>query len=425
MKKEVLEMSQKEAYRHLIIHKTLEKEITQNKAAELLNLKSSRQVRNLISSYKQHGINGLISKHRGKQSNRAIDVKSKNRIMALTKEKYPDFGPTFAAEKLLEYHNITISHETLRIWMIKEKLWFPRKKHKKVYHLRPRRDYFGEMAQADASTHSWFEERGDKCALIVFIDDATSIITSAHFCESECLAGYFVGLEGYIKKFGRPKSIYTDRHAIFGGADCIHHAQFIRALKELDIESILAKSPQAKGRVERANGTLQDRLIKEMRLRNISNIEDANKYLPEFIDCYNKKFSKEPRGHFDAHRPLDSGYNLARILARREERTVFNDLSISYHSRYYQILEYEMSNRLKGKKVEVRQHCDGTIKIYFENKELKFIPMDEYIEEKRVLGTKEKIVWGPGKGNYPHKRNHPWRHDIILQTKLKDLRGVV
>jgi hypothetical protein len=242
--------------------------------------------------------------------------------MALVKECYPDFGPTFAVEKLFEYHRIKLSNETLRKWMIEEHLWISKKKRNHIHPQRPRREYFGELIQIDASHHRWFEDRADKCALIVFIDDATSKITSLNFCPSECLEGYFSALEIHVKKYGRPLSLYSDRHAIFGGSDRIHHAQFIRALKELKIESILARSPQAKGRVERLNQTLQDRLIKEMRLRNISTIDEANRYLPKFIEEFNEKFSKKPRGQFDAHRPLDSDYDLKRSLTRCEIRTI-------------------------------------------------------------------------------------------------------
>ncbi|MBA3237517.1 MAG: transposase family protein [Parachlamydiaceae bacterium] len=160
--------------------------------------------------------------------------------------------------------------------MIEGNLWVSKKFKKEMHPIRPRRELFGEIVQIDASIHLWFEDRGDKCALIVFIDDATSKLTSLKFCKSECLEGYFNALEDHLLRYGRPRALYSDRHAIFGGSDKIHNAQFIRALKELGIDSILAGSPQAKGRVERANQTLQDRLVKEMRLRNICNIEDAN-----------------------------------------------------------------------------------------------------------------------------------------------------
>ena len=215
------------------------------------------------------------------------------------------------------------------------------KKHQHIYPLRPRREFFGELIQIDASHHHWFENRADKCALIVFIDDATSKITSMFFCEIECLEGYFIAFKNHITKYGRPLGLYSDRHAIFGGSEKIHHAQFIRAIKELDIESILASSPQAKGRVERVNKTLQDRLIKEMRLRNICSIDDANRYLPEFIEEFNKKFSKEPRGQYDAHRPLDSGYDLERTLTRCETRTLSKDLSFSFNSKSIKLWKHQ------------------------------------------------------------------------------------
>jgi hypothetical protein len=421
--KEILEMSKKELDRYHVIKKLLDKQITQKKAAEVLNLKSDRQVRNLLYSYKKHGTKGLISKQRGKPSNRSYDSKFKSQIMALIRERYPDFGPTFAAEKLSEYHSITVSEETLRKWMIEDHLWISRKSRSHIHPLRPRRDCFGELIQIDASHHHWFEDRANKCALIVFIDDATSKITSLFFCASECLQGYFTGLKEHIIKYGRPLGLYSDRHSIFGGSDKIHHAQFIRALKELNIQSILARSPQAKGRVERVNQTLQDRLVKEMRLRNICSIEDANHYLPDFMEEFNKKFSKEPRGQFDAHRPLDSGYDLERILTRCEIRTLSKDLSFSFHNTKYQILEPSLINRLKNKRIEIRQKQDETIRIFYNDKELKCIPALEYNNDLIVLDSKEKLVWYPNQGGHPIK-NHPWKRyayqwALSKQLKLK------
>lgn len=419
---ETLEMSNQELDRFHIINRVLENQITQKKAAELLNL-TDRQVRNLLMRYELEGARGLISQKRGKTSNRAFDLKFKNQIMALVREKYPDFGPTFAKEKLLEYHNLNLSVETLRKWMIQENLWIHRKSKHKVHPLRPRRDYFGELIQIDASHHHWFEDRGDKCALIVFIDDATSTITSLFFCAVECLEGYFQALKKHLLKYGKPRGLYSDRHVIFAGWDKIQHAQFIRALKELDIESVLASSPQAKGRVERVNQTLQDRLVKEMRLRNISNIDDANRYLPEFLEKFNKKFSKEPRGQFDAHRPLESGSDLERILTRCEVRTVTKDLSISYNNKFLKIVETSKAKNLRRRKVEVRQKTDGTIKIYFEGKELSYVPIEVYQDEHKVLNCKEKLLWKPGRGGHPGTQ-HPWKryaYQLPLGNRLKHL----
>jgi hypothetical protein len=423
---ETVEMSKKELDKYSILEQLLQKQLKQKKAAELLKL-SDRQVRNLLCVYKKYGPKGLVSKQRGKKSNRSYSEKYKARILAIIAEKYPDFGPSFAREKLMQYHNITISIETLRKWMIEKHLWIPRKSKPRLHPMRPRREYFGELIQADASHHLWFEDRAEKCALIVFIDDATSRLTSLHFCPVECLQGYFTALNNHLIKYGKPRGLYTDRHAIFGGAECIQNAQFVRALKELDIQSVLARSPQAKGRVERVNQTLQDRLVKEMRLRNISSIEDANKYIEEFIEEFNKKFSKEPRGHFDAHRPLDSGIDLERILARCEVRTLSKDLSFSYHNKYYRILEPQMINRLRRKKVEVREKQDRTMVVLYEGKELRFIPAEEDVSDHQIIDHKDKLVWEPGRGGHP-KKNHPWKkysYQIALENKIKQLESMV
>lgn len=422
MKEEIFEMSRKELDKSLIIQKVQNKELTQRKAAELLHLKSDRQVRYLLTSYKKHGTKGLISKRRGISSNRAYDLKFKGQVMSIICERYPDFGPTLIAEKLSELHSLTISDETIRNWMIERKMWFPRQKHKKIYPLRPRRDYFGELIQIDGSHHHWFEDRGKKCALIVFIDDATGKLTSLHFCKSECLEGYFIALKQHILKYGRPLNLYSDRHAIFGGSDKIQHAQLIRAIKELEITSILAHSPQAKGRVERVNKTLQDRLVKEMRLRNICSMEEANKFLPKFIEDFNKKFSKEPRGQFDTHRPLASSFNLERILTRVEIRTLTKDLSFSFHNTTYQILETLMINRLKNKQIEIRQEIGGIFKVFYLDKELKFLPLKECYERVALDIKNKKIIGQIYKGN--HNKKHPWR--IYFRAKLpKDKKAMI
>lgn len=420
---EEVAMTQKELDRYSLLRQVLSKQLSQARAAQLLGL-SDRQIRNLLKALKLKGPQGIVSKKKGKPSNRAADAKFKNEVMTLVKEKYPDFGPTFACEKLIKHHNITISNETLRKWMIEKSLWIPRKRRSHIHPLRPRREYFGELIQIDGSHHYWFEDRGEKCVLIVFIDDATSKITSLFFCSTECLQGYFTALQKHITKYGRPLGLYSDRHAIFGGSDKIHHAQFIRALKELEIESVLARSPQAKGRVERVNQTLQDRLIKEMRLRNICTIDDANIYLSEFIEEFNEKFSKEPRGQFDAHRPLDSGYDLERTLTRCETRTLSKDLSFSFHNTVYQILEPFMINRLKNKKIEIRQKYDGTFRVFQGERELRYVARIEYFD-RQVLDSKEKLVWHPGRGGHPTE-NHPWKkysypEMMSNRTKFKEI----
>lgn len=239
-------MTQKELYRSNIIQQVNDGLITQVKAAEILAL-TNRQIRNLLKIFQNEGPEGLASKKRGKRSNNVLSSELKKEVISLISSKYEDFGPTFAQEKLEENHNIKISVETIRKLMIQHNLHYPKKRIGKVHQSRPRRENFGELVQTDASTHEWFEDRGDKCALIVFIDDATSKITSLHFHQSECLEAYFIGLEAHLLKHGRPLGIYSDRHAIFGGSDQIKKAQLVRAFNELEIEGVLARSPQAKG----------------------------------------------------------------------------------------------------------------------------------------------------------------------------------
>lgn len=410
-------MTQKELFRINIIKQVDDGLITQVKASEILKV-TDRQIRNLLKIYQMMGAKGLISKRRGKKSNRAYSLEFENRIISIIHEKYDDFGPTFAREKLFENHDIIISVETLRKLMIKHHLHLPKEKKGKVHRSRLRRENFGELIQIDASIHDWFEGRRDKCALIVFIDDATSLVTSMHFQESECLEGYFKALEKHLIRYGRPLGIYSDRHAIFGGADRIQNSQLVRAFEELEIESVLARSAQAKGRVERVNRTLQDRLIKEMRLRGISSIDRANVFLEEYLAIHNQKFSKEPRGEIDTHRPLVD-HNLKYILARREERTVSNSLSISFYNKKIQILEENMANRLRKKKVIVIERLDGSIEVFYQGKLLKSDLAEQVIKRRIPLDSKEKILWKPS----PKKpgKNHPWKkfgYQIPLSNRI-------
>lgn len=417
---EVLNMTERELHRINVIQQLNDKRISQVKAAEILHL-SDRQIRNLLQAFQRNGPQGLISKRRGKPSNRAFGKDYELKVVSLILDHYEDFGPTFAREKLVENHGLDISVESVRKLMIKYNLHVPKKKRRVLHQSRQRRENFGELIQIDASIHEWFEDRGEKCALIVFIDDATSKITSLHFSQSECVAGYFAALESHLLEYGRPLAIYSDRHAIFGGAKQIKCAQFVRALNELNVESILARSPQAKGRVERANRTLQDRLIKEMRLRGISDIESGNAFLGEFLQEHNRRFSKEPMGQIDTHRPLESGLDLGFVLAHREERTVSNDLCISFNNKRIKILEPNMTHRLKGKKVNVIESKDGALRIYYRDGLLRSELAERVIAEDRVMDYKDKILWEPKGGTKP-KKDHPWKkygYRLLLSNKIK------
>jgi hypothetical protein len=402
---EVLAMSNKELERYRILNAVMDKQIKQKKGAELLKL-STRQVRNLIKGLKVHGPKALISKKRGKQSNRAYQSNFKQKILHIISHNYEDYGPTLAGEKLLEKHQIRISIETLRNWMTEVNIWIPKQRKRSKHRLRSRRECFGELIQIDGSHHDWFEGRRSKCVLIVFIDDATSKLTSLYFAEGESLDAYYNALEQHILKYGKPRGFYSDRLSVFQYREETV-TQFKYALKLLNISLITATTPQAKGRVERANQTLQDRLIKEMRERNISTIEEANEYAKEYVEIHNKKFSKEPASTFDAHRPLET--DLSRILSRYEERTLTNNSSIHFHNKTYQICE-ELPNKAK---IEVREQRDGKIRLFFNNQELTY----ELYEEQCTI-EKNVLKWVDS-NKKAKKSSHPWK-DGSHKRRMKE-----
>ena len=292
-------MSSKELKRLELIQKLIERRLTQIEVAAVLKI-SSRQVQRLVRRYRDNNASGLISKKRGKPSNNIIARDDKTNVLAIITECYNDFGPTLAAEKLLQYHDYSFSVETIRKWMVESALWTPRQQRlKRAYQPRYRRDCLGELVQIDGSYHDWFEGRASKCCLLVFIDDATSKIMQLYFTTSESMHTYFLATKAYVTKHGRPLAFYSDKLGVFRVAHKEAAAlgaitQFGRALQELDIQLICANTCQAKGRVERANKTLQDRLVKELRLKNISSVKEANIYLEEFVYAHNTKFAKAP-----------------------------------------------------------------------------------------------------------------------------------
>jgi transposase len=395
-------MTVREAERLATIKQVKNKKLRQREASEILGL-SLRQTQRLIRSYKDHGAEGLISKKRGKPNVRKTTEKDRIKIIARIKEKYSDFGPTFASEKLKKEEGITISRETLRKFMIEEGLWKPKKrKEKQVHQRRARRSQEGELVQADGSYHDWFEGRAPKCCLIQFVDDATSKILYAKFCEWESTNNYFECLEGYLKKHGKPQALYVDKHSVFkvtreelkkGQGITVFH----KALNTLGIKLICANSPQAKGRVERKNGVLQDRLIKEMRLKKISSIAEANQYLEEeFIDEDNKQFGKPPADPINGHKPLSPKENLEEILTTQNERTVSKNLTIQYNNRIYQ-LKTTTPNRMKYKKVTTIEKAGNPLVIKFQGKEVPYDIWEEYkyqgpktVDDKELESTWER-----------------------------------
>jgi hypothetical protein len=346
---------------------------------------------------------------------RQVDPRLKDEVLSiLRKEEYADFGPTLAMEKLRGRHGIYLSEETLRKWMIGAELWKAKKqKDRKVYQRRVRRSRFGELLQGEGSRHAWFEDRGEECTIVIFVDDATSRLTAGKFVPAETTESYQKILEEHLGKYGRPLALYVDKHSIFRtNRETLKESEthFARILRELDIELICAHSPQAKGRVERANGTLQDRLIKEMRLRKIRTLEEANEYLPTFIEEYNRKFGKEPRSAEDAHRPLRECDDLERIFARRSSRKVSKDLSFQYEGTSYQI-KSNLPNRFSHVRVNILERPGRPILIEAGGKEYSYTKWERegQHEKPRILDSKElEAHWPSSTPRKPGKR-HPWR----------------
>lgn len=404
-------MTHKDLDRIVILNKVMSKELTQIEAGRLLRI-GERQIRKLIARLKNEGPKGIISRLVGRKGNRNKSIEFKQRVLALLKEKYEDFGPTFAAEKLLEIEGLQVSNETLRQWMIENHLWVPRKKRIKKHLPRHRRPYFGELIQCDGSPHRWFGEEKPEANATVFIDDATGVITGLFFSPTETLEGYFKALEQHLRKYGRPRALYTDKCTVFRSPKGAGKTQMQIALQELEVELILANSPQAKGRVERSNRTLQDRLTKELRLRGIRSIKEANEYAGEFVERYNKKFSKKPMSDFDAHRSLE-GYDLQRILCRREERSLNLSGIFQFNKVHYQVQGISELRRLNRKRIEIRIN-DEKMRVFLENQEIQVLALNEIMGQPPELERKELIGWNPRK--YRVKATHPWKMALHRET---------
>lgn len=410
-------MSSKELDRYAILTQVLGKKLKQKDAARLLKI-SDRQTRNLLSRLKVEGKKGVISKKRGKVSNNAKPFELRKKVLHLMRTKYKGFGPTFASEKLEELDEIKVNHETLRLWMIKENLWNSKEKQKRIHPPRERRSCFGELIQVDGSHHHWFGEDEPRCTLLVFIDDATSMVTAMRFCKEETVDDYFAVLRDHLKGYGIPRGIYSDRLKVFKGDKNL--SQFQLALKQLGVESVLAYSPQAKGRVERVNRTLQDRLLKEMKLRGIKSREDGNQFIEEYLRRHNKKFSKETGSIANAHRPLEKGHDLERVLCRYEERTLSKDYTFQFHNRHYIISERSKIKRAKGVKVEVRAK-NGKMRVFKGDEELKYKALDELYEDLREE-QKNRELGRAKRKSVP--KTHPWKRGMYKFSRRNSVSKV-
>lgn len=410
---ELLTMSKKELTRLEVMQRLKGKRLTQKEAAELLGL-SVRQIKRLWRAYRQAGAQGLVSGRRGKASNNRMDAGVVQQALDLIEKNYGDFGPTLAHEKLTEVHHLRISRESVRRIMIEAGIWKPKRaKQPSAHQMRERRACFGELIQIDGSEHAWFEKRGPKCTLLVYIDDATGQLLELLFVPAETFFGYCEATRHYLECYGKPVAFYSDKHGIFrvnqerplGTTSGL--TQFGRALDELDIQLICANSPQAKGRIERANQTLQDRLVKELRLRGISDMEAGNAYLPEFREDFNRRFGVAPRSTHNAHRPVLKTDNLDLILTHQESRSLSKNLTVQYKHVVYQIQTNRPGYALRNAQIMVCENIQGEVTILYKAKPLSYTvyhkaPRQAEVADTKTLDHQLKPSWTP-------PADHPWR----------------
>lgn len=404
--KGIISMSEQEVDRVGVMQRLAAKEIKQCHAAGLLHI-SIRQVKRLFRAYKAHGAKGLIHKGRGKTGNRALPQKEKNRMLDIIKTNYTDFGPTLACEKLAEVHGVHRADETVRRLMIDAGLWIAKeRKIVRLHQLRERRDCLGEMVQADGSPHDWFEGRSPSCTLLVFIDDATGKLLHLEFVQSESTHAYFAAVGHYLKKHDRPVALYVDKHGVFrvnttkgktaDTSDSNGLTQFGRAMTELAIGCIFADSAEAKGRVERVNQTLQDRLVKEMRLGGISTMEQGNRSVEEFMEQFNRKFAVIAKSQVNMHRPLLPTHNFNEILCEKHTRILSKQLSLSFENKIYQIQTDRPAYAMRHAPVTVQKNTVGSICITYKGKSLSYTivkeqPRAEIVDSKHLNVTVDRL----------------------------------
>lgn len=406
--KRTITMTEQELDRSKVMQMAEEKRITQREGAKRVGI-SERHFRRLLQRYRQEGDQGLISGHRLKPSNNRMDAEKRKGILDLLLTTYEGFGPTLASEKLEEREGITVSKETVRQILIEEgKHRVKSKKKERAHPLRKRRARRGELVQIDGSYHAWLEDRAGKACLILFVDDATSQVLAARFVPRESFFAYVEVCRTYFAEIGRPEAFYSDKFSVFRvNANNVTYTdaltQFGRAMKELDIQLICANSPQAKGRVERANQTFQDRLVKEMRLEHIQDYDQANEFLPTFVERYNAQFAVLARSSQDAHRPLEPDCNLDWTLSWQETRIISKDLQIQFDKVIYQISTDRPVYALKQREVIVAQNAAGEITFLLNKQPLKVHIFHRQPRQAAIVPA--KLLHKP----YVPPANHPWR----------------
>ncbi|WP_313032506.1 ISNCY family transposase [Massilia alkalitolerans] len=417
-------MTAKDVLRSQVMAQVKEGKLDQASAASRLGI-SVRQVKRLKRRLQDEGTQGLLSKKRGRPSNRrtAPDILAK--AVALIGERYADFGPTLACEKLQELHEIKLSVETVRQAMLGAGLWKARRGAAvRTHAIRERRARRGELIQIDGSPHDWFEGRAPRCCLLVFIDDATSELMALRFVDTETTLGYMGLLEQYVLEHGLPAAIYSDRHSIFqvnrGDRQDVSHTQtqFARALEQLGIEGIQANSPQAKGRVERANQTLQDRLVKEMRLQGISSQEQANAWLPQFMRSLNRRFAVKPGFPGDAH-VLYAGTAAAlrRILSVHSLRRLSSNLSCQLDGLLYQVQPADRGLALRGADVTIVTNPISPTEVLRQGRVLPHTLSSKAVRQHEAVDGKEvnaKVDRALSRRTPPQPIGHPWKKKMPI-----------
>ena len=431
-RQDILPMSMKEIDKWKVIHEVLQKRLKQRQAARQLRV-STRQVKRLCRRVRREGNRGLIHRLRGRPSNNQLKIGLLEGALEKVKTLYPDFGPTLANEKLERIHKMKISTGTLRRGMVQAGLWRPRQHKVKHRAWRERRACVGELVQLDGSDHDWFEGRGPRCVLLIYIDDATSRILYGEFIPVEDTLNLLRTTKTYLQNLGRPGTFYVDKDSIYkiNRQATIEEelrdeqplTQFTRAMKELGVEVLAAHSPQAKGRVERGFLTHQDRLVKELRLAGLSTLQAANPFLQKiYIPDHNARCAVEPASHANAHRPLLHLHRLHEILSLRTERTLANDFTLRYHNQFLQINKDQPIRVRPKNTVLVEIRLDGSTHIRFKDRYLNFKPIAKQPYEPAYAHKKTRTVAAKTKPYRP-PLSHPFKaasYAKMLAQKSKD-----
>lgn len=419
VREDIVRMSLRELRRLKVVHEVLERQLTQKAGASMLGL-SERHVRRLVRSVREFGDGGIVHRGRGRPSNRRLPERVRTRVLKAYRKKYRDFGPTLAAEKLLELDGFRVSRETLRQWLLSAGLWTKRRKHRGHRRWRTRKECFGEMVQMDGSHHAWLEDRGPQLVLMGYSDDATGIV-HGQFYDYEGTLPALDSFKRYVRKYGLPLSIYLDKHTTYKSSrkltveeelDGLSRplSQFERALDELGVEVIHAHSPQAKGRIERLFGVLQDRLVKEMRLRGIKTRDEANAFLREYLPVYNRKFRVIPANKTDVHVKPQRYFDLDRCLCIKTNRTVRNDNTVAHNRKLYQI-----KDKVLSRKVVVEERLNGSVHVISsEGVSLKY----KEILERPKKATPTPSLRVKSTSSVPAV-NHPWRRSRSLISTVR------